>query len=73
MFILEWLETGVIQSHRSIYTAVLIHIKENTNNPVANENYLQKVLLGVAWASNWQRGRKIRNNLQSLLLRPVIA
>lgn len=58
MLILEWLETGAVRSHGSIYTAVPIHIKENNNNPVANENYLQKVLLGVAWAPNWQRRKE---------------
>lgn len=40
-----------------IYAKILIQIKENINSPVISGNCLQKVLLGIAWASSWQ-GRK---------------
>lgn len=41
-----------------IYTMISIHIKESTNIPVINVNGLQKVLLCVAWASNWQKRKE---------------
>lgn len=41
-----------------IYTIISIHIKQNTNIPVIEVNCLQKVLLCVAWASNWQKRKE---------------